>query len=278
MKTLGTATLLLGILFIVPLIACDDPLPDDDDETEVQQDDTPTDSTEISASPSLLDTISISQAQLYYEAGYSGEEVIARGYIVGVANGTTMSNAQFDGTFTRSSNIILADDSTETDYNYCMPVELELDSEQRSKLNLVDNPDLRGRLLAVCGTLTTYFSVAGVKDLTDWKLYDASYSIDSDNSDEQEILPDDSDDSDDDDTPLSDEADDDSNDEADDSDTQEILPDVGDSSTDDDDNSSTDGEAEPSDTVQTTTIDSVIPLSDSPTLIEGGRHIRPKAK
>lgn len=271
MKTLGTATLLLGILFIVPLIACDDPLPDEEEETEVQQDDTPTDSTEISASPSLLDTISISQAQLYYEAGYSGEEVIARGYIVGVANGTTMSNAQFDGTFTRSSNIILADDSTETDYNYCMPVELELDSEQRSELNLVDNPDLRGRLLAVCGTLTTYFSVAGVKDITDWKLYDASYSIGSDDSDN-------SDDSDDDDTPLSDEADGDSDDNADDSDTQEILPDVGDSSTDDDDNSPTDGEAEPSDTVQTTTIDSVIPLSDSPTLIEGGRHIRPKAK
>ena len=173
--------LLLATLLFV---SCDDPLPDSDDdeeETEVEtSDDSEEEGTEILPDGILGgDTLSVAQLQDYYNLGYESVEAIVKGYIVGVVSGLKISTAQFEGTFTTVSNLLLADAADEADYNYCVPVQLISGTSARTCLNLADNPSLLGRKLAVAGTLETYFLVAGIKDLTDYRLYDETTTDDT---------------------------------------------------------------------------------------------------
>ena len=51
-----------------------------------------------------------------------------------------------------------------------MPVELKKDSEYRTNLNLINHPENLGKVVYIKGKITEYFSVAGLKSLSDYQL------------------------------------------------------------------------------------------------------------
>ena len=163
------------LLAAILAFGCDDPLDDSD---------TTTTDADSQADVSTTDTLTIAQVLDYYSQGCSDTTITARGYIVGTIGGTKITAAQFSSTTTVETNILLADDSTQTDTDYLLPVQLVADTELRDSLNLATNPDRYHRLVAVTGTLTTYFLQAGLKEPTAYHLYTTSTS-----SDTQQILP-----------------------------------------------------------------------------------------
>ena len=49
-------------------------------------------------------------------------------------------------------------------------MELASKSDARAVLNLVDNPDMLGKKVWLCGTITQYFGMNGLKAITDFSL------------------------------------------------------------------------------------------------------------
>jgi hypothetical protein len=92
------------------------------------------------------------------------------GYIVGVVKtGTsTVSSANdvsFNAPFDSQTNVMLADNASETDYTKCIIVNLPAGKPLRSQVNLVENPGNKGKVLKVKGNLRTYFGVPGIRDM-----------------------------------------------------------------------------------------------------------------
>lgn len=121
----------------------------------------------------LSDTLSVAQA--LYLAEYGSDEDLSAinavgiiGYIVGAIPGTSLSNAVFGPPYNSNSNILIADDISETQPERCMPVRLVKDTPFRAELNLEDNPANKGRLILVSGTIKSYFRTYGVYDLQDY--------------------------------------------------------------------------------------------------------------
>ena len=89
------------------------------------------------------------------------------GYIVGWVDGASISTgAHFETPSASASNILLADNPSETDYNKCIPVQLVSGTEIRSKVNLMDHPENLGKKLIVEGSLEKYFGLPGLKSPT----------------------------------------------------------------------------------------------------------------
>lgn len=93
------------------------------------------------------------------------------GYIVGWVNSGfgTVLNAR-TATFTvpadLSSNLLLAMDSLETDWEKCIPVKL-ISGNARNSLNLQDNPGNLHKMVTVRGTTgEKYFGIYGVRDVS----------------------------------------------------------------------------------------------------------------
>lgn len=87
------------------------------------------------------------------------------GYIVGVVDGEGMSistESKFDAPYTIKTNVLLADNADETDYNKCFPVQLPTGAI-RDGLNLVDNASLDGAKVTLYGSLEAYFGKPGMK-------------------------------------------------------------------------------------------------------------------
>ena len=100
-----------------------------------------------------------------------GQNIIGwvQGYIVGVVkNGTSTvtSNADvnWSAPFDSYTNVVIADDANCTEIANCVIVNLPSGKPLREQVNLFDNPDNWGKLLAVNGTLRTYFGQAGLRD------------------------------------------------------------------------------------------------------------------
>ncbi len=96
--------------------------------------------------------------------------VWVKGFIVGVyETGDTEFVPNFAGPFTTNSNLLLADSEDETNLAKCVPVQLPAGAI-RDALNLVDNAGNKGKEVMVLGTLESYFSVPGVKNLSGYWL------------------------------------------------------------------------------------------------------------
>lgn len=158
---------LLPLMFLLAaLVCCDRPLTDDD-----LPGGSDTDSTEIVIPDDVADTVprSVVQARALWQSGNSSP-VTVEAYIVGCAAGTAISSAVFAPPFSTSSNLLLADDSLETNTSYCFAVSLKSGSEMRDSLSLVAHPWLLGCRLRVHGVLATYFGQAGMRDVVWWRL------------------------------------------------------------------------------------------------------------
>ncbi|MGL4957231.1 MAG: DUF6359 domain-containing protein, partial [Bacteroidales bacterium] len=101
------------------------------------------------------------------------------GYIVGtvIASVASSDSVRFEVPFQRVTNVLIADNATETDFNNCIAVNLPSGSSLRSEVNLVDNPTNKGKKLAVRGKLRAYFGIAGCRDskgTKDWFILDGN--------------------------------------------------------------------------------------------------------
>lgn len=102
------------------------------------------------------------------EAHASGKEeyAIIKGYIVGVVD-LSYDNCIFGKTTTIKTNVLIAADANEKDKTKCIPVELT--GEILTGVNLVDNDNYR-REVTLTGKITSYFGVAGLKDVRSYEL------------------------------------------------------------------------------------------------------------
>ncbi len=102
------------------------------------------------------------------------EAVWVTGYIVGAAKSSMSKIINQQGEDLQATNIVLADEATEESTAQMIPVQLTTNKDEskdiRSKLNLVDHFDYLGKQVWVFGTIENYFSVAGVKNVTDYSL------------------------------------------------------------------------------------------------------------
>lgn len=88
------------------------------------------------------------------------------GYIIGgVKNSKVVRAGSAD--YSISSNILLADNPSDSTLSVCLPVELKTQALQNA-LSLTSNPSLAGCRVHVQGTVLTYFSTAGLKAVCDY--------------------------------------------------------------------------------------------------------------
>ena len=93
-------------------------------------------------------------------------EVWVGGYIVG--GDLSSAKASFTPPFKSRSNILLGPRSSVTSRENCLSVQLP-DGDARDDLNLVDNPQLLGRQVLLCGDIVeSYYGMTGIKNISDF--------------------------------------------------------------------------------------------------------------
>jgi len=100
-------------------------------------------------------------------ADFDGDSVWIWGYIVG--GDMTTTSIKFEGPFEKSSHIALAESPNERVRSKCFPVELSRKLVKEA-LNLVDNPGNLGRKVFLKGVVSSYFSLSGLKTVTEYVL------------------------------------------------------------------------------------------------------------
>ena len=128
---------------------------------------------EISTGKGIADPWEAVDAQALYAFAMAEEESVEfapmwyHGYIVGYADGT-MNKSHFDlnSGDPIATNILFSSNPKATTADECVPVQLVSKSAERKALNLLDNPGNLGKEVWLYGKLDTYFSIAGIKDLS----------------------------------------------------------------------------------------------------------------
>lgn len=105
-----------------------------------------------------------SVAQAISKQGEKG--VYVKGYIIGAARSGKGGPKLIESSGT---NIMLAESMDETDVAKMIPVQLPKEAASRDALNLADHPENKGKLVAVNGDLTAYFSAPGLKNVKEYK-------------------------------------------------------------------------------------------------------------
>jgi len=100
-------------------------------------------------------------------AAHMGDTVWVWGYIVG--GDLTASTISFKGPFEKSSNMAIADNPDESKRENCFSVELSR-TAVKTALNLVDHPENIGKKVFLRGVVSSYFSLTGLKGVTDYVL------------------------------------------------------------------------------------------------------------
>lgn len=100
-------------------------------------------------------------------AAHPGDTAWVWGYIVG--GDLTTSTIKFDPPFEKSSNLAIAASVSERNRANCFSVELSR-AAIRNSLNLADHPENLGCKVFLYGIVSTYFSLPGLKSVTDCHL------------------------------------------------------------------------------------------------------------
>ena len=108
-----------------------------------------------------LGRLSVAEAIAAYDSNSKADVVIV-GYIVGVVDNNVN---KFIGSTTVDTNLLIADNPNETNGENCIPVQLP-SGTVRNALNLKDNSNLYKKKVALTGSLETYFTVAGLKNVS----------------------------------------------------------------------------------------------------------------
>ena len=121
-----------------------------------------------------------------------GKDVWVESYIVGCVSGSMKSGCNFTTDATTASNILLADTfptGGDYDYLYCFPIRLPDGSFEREDLNLYDNPSNYHRKIRIAGDITQYFSVPGIKEVSDYSFIDTPDESNNPNNPEYPDTP-----------------------------------------------------------------------------------------
>lgn len=138
--------------------------------------------------PSEGGSFTVSQAIAAYIDGQKIPATIT-GYIVG-AMGSNPYKAEFSGTTSIASNILIADDANETDSTKCVIVQLSSGSAARKALNLVDNPANYKKKVEITGSLEKYFNAPGLKSVTAYEIDGVSSEPDTPSEPDEPETPD----------------------------------------------------------------------------------------
>lgn len=115
----------------------------------------------IEGKGTLAEPYTVADVQYYINKNLT-EKVWVKGTIFGSRNNNVNYPAGDEKTL--ASNIVIGSEEL------FVPVQLSTNTEPRAALNLVDNPSLQGKDVWVYGNLDTYFSMPGVKNVTDYSL------------------------------------------------------------------------------------------------------------
>ncbi len=108
-----------------------------------------------------------------------------KAFIVGQVNGAAITTgAEFDAPFspstnndgsvnTYNTNLLVASSADVADVAKCVPVQLPA-GDLRTNFNLPENPEMDGKEVLICGTLTAYFKVPGIKNTSSIELLNAN--------------------------------------------------------------------------------------------------------
>lgn len=104
------------------------------------------------------------------QGGATGTDVWVKGYIVGWVEGQVLADgAKFNASATVQTNILIADTKDANTVAACIPVQLPA-GDVRTALNLQTNPGNLGKEVLLKGSLEKYFSTAGLKSVSQFKL------------------------------------------------------------------------------------------------------------
>lgn len=110
-----------------------------------------------------------------YDANTPQADISVKGYIVGFVTGQVISSgAVFGaeapaGTDKYDTNILIADNASETNYTNCLVIQLP-NGNVRTTLNLQSNPGNLGKMVTLTGSLEKYFGTYGLKSVTSFTL------------------------------------------------------------------------------------------------------------
>lgn len=107
----------------------------------------------------------------------TGRNLWVKGYVVGSVKGNvTTIRSNDDIIFGKDADfpntVVIADKANETNYQNCMVVELPMNTIIQEDVNLVDNPEVYGKLLYVKGGLNEYLGISGVTGANSEFYYD----------------------------------------------------------------------------------------------------------
>ena len=118
----------------------------------------------IEGKGTLAEPYTVADVQYYIKS--LTEKVWVKGTIFGSRNNNVNYPAGDEKAL--ASNIVIGSEEL------FVPVQLSTNTEPRAALNLVDNPSLQGKDVWVYGNLENYFSMPGVKNVTDYSLEGAT--------------------------------------------------------------------------------------------------------
>lgn len=119
----------------------------------------------IEGKGTLAEPYTVADVQYYINKSLT-EKVWVKGTIFGSRNNNVNYPAGDEKAL--ASNIVIGSEEL------FVPVQLSTNTEPRAALNLVDNPSLQGKDVWVYGNLENYFSMPGVKNVTDYSLEGAT--------------------------------------------------------------------------------------------------------
>ncbi|MFA6592654.1 MAG: DUF6359 domain-containing protein [Bacteroidales bacterium] len=109
------------------------------------------------------ESLSVAQAK----AAVGAKGVWVHGYIVG--GDLSSSGISFEPPFKSASNLAIASRSSADDKSQCLSVQVS--SDIRAALNLVDNPELIGERVFLQGDIVaSYFGIVGIKEISEYEL------------------------------------------------------------------------------------------------------------
>lgn len=123
--------------------------------------------------PIVRDTATISQrvvltvAQAKQLSPSDSITAFVSGYVVGGVKSSKVVRAGTPG-YDITANILLADSPDDSTMSVCLPVELKSQAIQ-SALSLAANPSLAGKKVIVKGTILSYFSTIGLKNVSEYE-------------------------------------------------------------------------------------------------------------
>lgn len=119
----------------------------------------------IEGKGTLAEPYTVADVQYYINKNLT-EKVWVKGTIFGSRNNNVNYPAGDENVV--ASNIVIGSEEL------FVPVQLSANSDPRAALNLKDNPSLQGKDVWVYGNLENYFSMPGVKNVTDYSLEGAT--------------------------------------------------------------------------------------------------------